>query len=74
MAIVKKCDICGVLYEPYNESCNPKNTNGIMFLNIDTQEKYFGHKLYDCCPSCMESIRNLIELLKSSTEKKEKKE
>ena len=35
MALAKKCDVCGKLYERYNEANNIKDVNGIMFLNID---------------------------------------
>ena len=64
MAIAKKCDFCGSLYEQYNIRNDSSKTNGISLLNIDAQQKYFIHGPYDCCPNCMESIKNHIESLK----------
>lgn len=64
MATAKKCDICGVLYELYNTRNDMKNVNGIMFLNIDAERKYFSHKAIDCCPTCIQSIENHIKTLK----------
>lgn len=70
MAGAKKCDLCGVLYESYNVENNSIKTNGIMFTNIDIYSKYFTHSPYDCCPKCMESIKNHIKqnLLKEEKE------
>ena len=50
MAIAKKCDICGKLYEEYNTKRDKKNTNGFMFLNLLDNQNYFEHDPYDCCP------------------------
>ena len=66
MAIAKKCDICGKLYEQYNtkrDKKNTKNTNGFMFLNLLYDDNYYEHDPYDCCPECMTSIRNCINAL-----------
>lgn len=64
MALIMKCDVCGVSYEPYNtehrlpdESPNSirlvtytiGNTNGI------------GGKRYDLCPKCMQKILDVIQ-------------
>ena len=66
MAFAKKCDICGKLYEEYNVAKNEKKTNGMRFLNLDYQRKYYyAHDPIDCCPECMGSIRNHIVLLKN---------
>lgn len=63
MAIAKKCDICGKLYESYNVKSDSKNTNGIMFLNIDNQQKYYSNQIMDCCPRCMAAIRLNLDIL-----------
>lgn len=63
MAIAKKCDICGVYYDSYNEHYNKEKTNGFMFLNIDIHGKYYAGNPTDCCPKCMEAIRNYIKSL-----------
>lgn len=64
MSIAKKCDICGKLYEVYNEEKNEENTNGLMFLNLDCKRDYYSHEPIDCCPECMESIREHVNWLK----------
>lgn len=66
MAIAKKCDICGKLYENYNVNHNDKKTNGLMFLNVDEHRKYFANKVIDCCPECMNSIRNHVDSLRNN--------
>ena len=63
MAIAKKCDVCGTYYEPYNIKCSSERVNGLMFLNIDTSQKYFSHNTIDCCPKCMETIKRHIRSL-----------
>ena len=50
--IAKKCDRCGKLYEEYNLSNNSKKINGMMLLNISSNQHYYGHSLKDLCPSC----------------------
>lgn len=69
MAVAKKCDICGRLYESYNEPNNEDKINGLMFLNIDKNQRYFSHKAMDCCPECMKKIKEFIEELKSDRPK-----
>lgn len=64
MAIAKKCDICGALYELYNTKNSVDKTNGIMFVNIDEHSKYYSHAAEDCCPSCMDSIKQHINTLR----------
>lgn len=71
MAIAKKCDICGKLYEEYNVRQSKDNFNGFMLLNIDRNEDYFHGQPYDCCPECMNSIMEHIKILEK-LEKKEK--
>ena len=64
MAIAKKCDICGKLYELYNVRCDSEKVNGLMFLNLDSKNQYFTHNTIDCCPECMKSIQDHIDSLK----------
>ena len=63
MAIAKKCDICGKLYERYNERENQNKPNGFRLMSIDENKKYYAYKVTDCCPDCMESILQHIERL-----------
>lgn len=60
MAIAKKCDICGRLYEPYDN----KGINGIGYLYIDGMGNWALKRKFDCCPLCLSSINNHIESLK----------
>lgn len=61
MATAKKCDLCGDLYEPYNEKHNESKPNGFMYLNIDKRENYYSNKVIDCCPACMNYIKDCIK-------------
>lgn len=56
MAIAKKCDRCGELYEEYNVINSVKNINGIMTLNIDDRQKHYSHGPYDLCPACSDEL------------------
>lgn len=48
----RKCDRCGMFYEEYNMINNKKAINGVMLLNIDSNDRYFSHGPNDLCPSC----------------------
>lgn len=57
MALSKKCDRCGKLYEHYSDF------NSYMITIIDTDKH--GHigatsKRYDLCPECMQALTNFI--------------
>lgn len=71
MSIAKQCDICGKFYELYNIRNDGKNTNGLMFLNIDRDMKYFAHDPIDCCPNCMDLIRRYVDYMKTLGKEKE---
>ena len=64
MAIAKKCDICGKLYERYNEERDDKRPNGFKLISNDSERKFDGYGAIDCCPDCMESILQHVERLK----------
>ena len=65
MAMAKKCDICGKLYEIYNVDKDADNVNGLTYLNIDAKGDYYKNKVIDCCPECMKSIKNHIDMLRN---------
>lgn len=73
MANAKKCDICGKLYEIYNIMKDPLNTNGLVLINIDEEGccRIEKGELIDCCPTCMESIREYIKSLRGEDKPKE---
>lgn len=59
--IARKCDRCGKLYEFYIGSVEFKNktrSNGIMFIDRDTDGKYFRRKDIDLCFKCMQELVN----------------
>ena len=64
MALAKKCDFCGDLYDSYNMRNDSAKTNGVAFVNIDNKQQYYTHGPYDCCPTCMQKIRNFTDSLK----------
>ena len=64
MAIAKKCDICGKLYERYNELEDQNKPNRFRLIALMRTKKYYVYKVTDCCPDCMESILQHIERLR----------
>lgn len=56
MANAKKCDRCGSYYDSYNDKSNAKKINGIMLINIDSNNRYFSHGPYDLCPACSDEL------------------
>ena len=61
MALAKKCDRCGKLYESYNTTNDSKNINGIMTLNLDDLRKYYSHKPLDLCPECKDAFEEWMK-------------
>ena len=66
MAIAKKCDRCGKLYELYDYRDSPSKINGIMTLSFDSTDRYYKHGPYDLCPSCS---TELMDWFNTSEEK-----
>lgn len=64
MALAKKCDICGKLYETYNFRKNQNKPSGIMLVNVCAGDDYYSGDIIDCCPECMEAIMNTYNSLK----------
>lgn len=58
MAIAKKCDRCGTLYEAYNMKNDEKRINGVMTLNIDRSQHHYSHGPFDLCPKCIGEFQN----------------
>lgn len=67
MAVAKKCDVCGKLYELYNMKKSAKNWNAIQFYNRDENNKYFCHGILDICPECQKAISDLMKARKGET-------
>ena len=67
MANVKKCDICGKVYENNGHEkaiemymYDKKNTTYDEFVSFED----FNH--IDCCPDCTERILGFVNIMKSS--------
>ena len=75
MAIAKKCDICGNYYEPYSIAISGPEAktkhNGLAFVSINNEGRYFSAPIMDCCPGCLESIKRHIDGLKGENYGKE---
>lgn len=55
MAQAMKCDRCGVLYEPY------ENTNQIKTGTYSIENKcVYNSKAYDLCPDCMNWLQRFL--------------
>jgi hypothetical protein len=55
----KKCDRCGKLFEHYDGSTQFKENgkaNGLLLIDRDLDNKYYGRTSYDLCPDCMTEL------------------
>lgn len=64
MARARKCDRCGNLYETYNTKNDKTKINGLITINLDDNQKYFGHGAMDLCPDCMREFQNWLNEVK----------
>ena len=66
MANVKKCDICGNVYE---NKC-PKKTIELYIYDKKTttcnEFGFGGSNSIDCCPDCTDRILNFVNAMKNS--------
>lgn len=67
MALIKKCDVCAVVYDPYGhysskDLSDPKNQpNGIEIVFIDKKcETVRTIDRLDVCPKCMGIVLNTL--------------
>lgn len=57
MALAKKCDRCGKLYEPKNATIKKQQVNGLILMNRDaTNNSWYNRVLVDLCPMCLGSF------------------
>lgn len=58
MALARKCDRCGKFYDNYNmgDTISLRKTNGIMFINVQYNNKYYSCKKFDLCPVCKDTL------------------
>lgn len=68
MAIARKCDICGILYEIYTQKIENNEVNAIRFAYRNSYGNIDNRNAIDCCPACLESIKQHIEYLSKKEE------
>ena len=56
MAIAKKCDRCGKLYEGYHVKEDDCGTNGIAEISMEITNVYEVMEVFDLCPECKKSF------------------
>lgn len=64
MAIAKKCDRCGKLYEHYDGNMEFKTyekANGFMLIDRGLDRNYHPCKSYDLCINCMRKLEAFIK-------------
>lgn len=62
MAIARKCDVCGKLYEPYKIDYKNNEINGFGLLyKSTTHDCLTKGKNFDCCEECLNKIINMID-------------
>lgn len=61
MAKAMMCDICGDMYVPYGNSCDKPNCLRMLYLSPSDVASYIKH--YDCCPACMATLQETINML-----------
>ena len=69
MALAKKCDRCGGLYEPKLIEIDKQRVNGIMLIERNSDNRDFERRGYrDFCPGCLD---DLVDFLKKPIQIKE---
>ena len=62
MALAKKCDRCGNLYESKDTNICGTIVNGLKLVRRDEQNaKSVGCRYYDLCPECLVSLANWLK-------------
>lgn len=64
MAIAKKCDRCGKLYDAYDGIQvfnNSEKANGVLLIDRGLDRNYWSRKSYDLCVDCMRKLEAFIK-------------
>lgn len=62
MALAKKCDRCGNLYEPKDINICGAIVNGLWLISRDKQnDKVVSRRYFDLCPECLVSLANWLK-------------
>lgn len=62
MALAKKCDRCGNLYEPKDMDVCGAIVNGLSLIDRDEQNsRAVNRRYFDLCPECLISLSNWLK-------------
>ena len=62
MALAKKCDRCGGLYEPKAIKYDGESFNGVALVTKENESKIHYTTVYkDLCPGCIAKIKNFLK-------------
>ena len=57
MSLAKKCDRCGILYEPKDINIDGAIVNGFILISRDDQNtQILRRRYFDLCPECLNSL------------------
>lgn len=62
--LARKCDRCGKLYEHYlgvSKFKQDRKANGIIFIDGDTDNRYWSRDTLDFCPECMSELTKWLK-------------
>lgn len=61
MALAKKCDRCGNLYEPKDMDICGAIVNGLSLISRDEQNtRAVSRRYFDLCPECMDEFEKFM--------------
>ena len=62
MALAKKCNRCGNLYEPEDINICGDVINGLVLINSNERNvRIVNRKYFDLCPECLVSLENWLK-------------
>ena len=73
MAIARKCDRCGKLYDIYDTKDDRLKPNAIIFTSKDTDDRHWSRPVIDLCPECRDDAIEWFELFGKSINGKKKR-
>lgn len=57
MSLAKKCDRCGILYEPKDINIDGAMVNGFILISRDVPNtQILRRRYFDLCPECLNSL------------------
>lgn len=62
MALARKCDRCGKLYEIKHVKIDNQRVNSIVISDRDFTGSYSNRGIFDLCPECLESFVSWLHM------------